>query len=50
MREGAGLIWVKEFVMYGKWCRGIVGRGERLKMSSQWKVPEIEPMVGYKQG
>ena len=50
MEEGAGLAWVEELVMYGKWCRGIVGRGERLEMSSQWEAPEVGLMVGYKQG
>jgi len=45
-----GLVWVVELEKYGKWCCSIVGRGERLEMSSQWEAPEVGPMVGYKQG
>ena len=43
-----GLVWVVELEKYGKWCHGIVGRGGRLEMSSQWEAPEVGLMVGYK--
>jgi len=45
-----GLFWVVELEKYGKWRYGIVGRGERMEMSSQWEAPEVGLMVGYKQG
>jgi len=45
-----GPVWVVELEKYGKWRHSIVGRGERLEMSSQWEAPEVGPMVGYKQG
>ena len=45
-----GLVWVVEPKRYGKWLHGIVGRGERLEMISQWEAPGVGLMVGYKQG
>ena len=39
-----------ELEKYGKWRHGIVGRGVRLEISSQWEAPEVGLMVGYKQG
>ena len=44
------LVWVVELEKYGKWRHGIIGRGERLEMSSQWEALEVGLMVGYKQG